>query len=98
MDIIPGHITRLRGKIQVLLQSHQSEYTKPLIQPKNDPKAKTRIIEIEIGIPILSIHQPPNIAAETPNAPKDKFNPPVKITTIIARPIIISNATTLDNA
>ena len=55
-------------------------------------------MEIEIGIPILSMHQPPNIAAETPNAPKDKFNPPVKITTIIARPIIISNATTLDNA
>ena len=35
---------------------------------------------------------------DLPNAPKDKFNPPVKMTTIIARPIIISNATTLDNA
>ena len=40
----------------------------------------------------------PRLAAETPNAPKDKFNPPVKLTTITARPIIISNATPLDNA
>ena len=65
---------------------------------ENEPKTKTKIIVIEIGIPILSIHQPPNIAAETPKAPKDKFKPPVSITTIIAKPIIISKATTLERA
>ena len=55
-------------------------------------------IETEIGIPIDSMHHPPNIAAETPSAPRDKFKPPVSITTIIAKPIIISIATTLDRA
>ena len=44
------------------------------------------------------IHQPPNIAADTPRAPRDKFNPPVKITTIIANPTIISIEATLDKA
>ena len=44
------------------------------------------------------MHQPPNIAADTPSAPRDKFNPPVKITTIIARPTMISIEATLDKA
>jgi ubiquitin-protein ligase len=44
------------------------------------------------------MHQPPNIAAQTPIAPRAKLSPPVKITTIMARPIIISIATTRDSA
>ena len=44
------------------------------------------------------MHQPPNIADDTPSAPRDKFNPPVKITTIIANPTIISIEATLDKA
>ena len=72
--------------------------TYPLIHPRKEPNNKIRTIEIEIGIPIDSIHHPPNMAAETPSAPRDKLSPPVSITTIIAKPIIISIATTLDKA
>ena len=51
-----------------------------------------------MGIPRTSMHQPPNIAAHTPIAPSARFRPPVRITTIIARPIIMSIAMTRDKA
>ncbi len=38
------------------------------------------------------ISQPPNIAAETPIAPTARFSPPVTITTIIAKPIMMLTA------
>ena len=86
------------AKVTIKLCTPVFTVTYPLIHPKNVPKIKIKSIDGSVGIPIDSIHHPPNIAVETPIAPRERFKPPVKITTIIASPTIISMDATRDNA
>ena len=72
--------------------------TNPLIQPKRVPIISIKKIDGNTGRPTVSIHQPPNIAEATPSAPSERLRPPVRMTTIIAKPIIISIATTRESA
>ena len=62
----------------------------PLTAPRTAPKAIAPTIASGSGAPACSISQPQAIALETPIAPTARLSPPVTMTTIMEKPIMMS--------
>ena len=89
-QIINPKYTLIVAKVMMKLCTPVRTTITPLIAPSSAPPKSSKINAIGRLLPIPSSNQPPNMTAETPIEPTDKFSPPVTITTIIEKPITTS--------
>ena len=92
MKTITPKNTLIVASVMMKLCNPERTISTPLTAPSAPPSASAPAIASGTGRPTRSSSQPIAIAAQTPMAPTDRLRPPVTITTIIEKPIMMSIA------
>ena len=92
MKTITPKNTLIVASVMMKLCNPERTISTPLTAPSAPPSASAPTIESGTGRPRRSSSQPIAIAAQTPMAPTERLRPPVTITTIIEKPIMMSIA------